>query len=202
MTTTPGRLQDLRKSLSIKAKAEPTWRFWGLYVHVCKEETLQEAYALAKKNEGAPGIDGVTFEAIEAGGVKSFLQQIRDELVTNTYRPMRVRKKEIPKEGGTKVRILSIPSIRDRVVQGALKLILEPIFEGRGRYGDDRGDTPGRKQTVSTRQIAAMAHLQSGLAFQRQDARALRNASALANSSRTGQHTAGPIPGQGAAHRT
>ena len=138
MTTTPGRLQDLRKSLSIKAKAEPTWRFWGLYVHVCKEETLQEAYALAKKNEGAPGIDGVTFEAIEAGGVESFLQQIRDELITNTYRPMRVRKKEIPKDGGSKVRILSIPAIRDRVVQGALKLILEPIFEAdfqSGSYG-------------------------------------------------------------------
>ncbi|MGA2611452.1 MAG: group II intron reverse transcriptase/maturase, partial [Terriglobia bacterium] len=116
MTTTPGVLQDLRKSLYIKAKAEPAWRFWGLYVHVCKEETLREACAMAKKNEGAPGIDGVTFEAIEAGGVESFLQQIRDELVTNTYQPMRVRKKEIPKEGGTKVRILSIPSIRDRVV--------------------------------------------------------------------------------------
>ena len=93
---------------------------------------------MAKKNEGAPGIDGVTFEAIEAGGVESFLQQIRDELVTNMYQPMRVRKKEIPKEGGTKVRILSIPSIRDRVVQGALKLILEPIFEAdfqSGSYG-------------------------------------------------------------------
>ena len=102
MTTTPSSLQDLRKSLYIKAKAEPTWRFWGLYVHVCKEETLREAYEMAKKNEGAPGIDGVTFEAIEAGGVASFLQQIRDELVTNTYQPMRVRKKEIPKEGGTR----------------------------------------------------------------------------------------------------
>ena len=68
MTTTPGSLQDLRKSLYIKAKAEPTWRFWGLYVHVGKEETLREAYAMAKKNEGARGIDGVTFEAIEAGG--------------------------------------------------------------------------------------------------------------------------------------
>ena len=129
MTKTPISLQDLRKSIYIKAKAEPTWRFWGLYVHVCKEEALREAYALAKKNDGAPGIDGVTFEAIESGGVEVFLQQIRDELITNTYRPMRLRKKAIPKKGSTKVRILSIPSIRDRVVQGALKLILEPIFE-------------------------------------------------------------------------
>ena len=138
MIMTPSSLQDLRRSLYIKAKAEPTWRFWGLYVHVCKEETLQEAYKVAKENDGAPGIDGVTFEAIEAGGVESFLQQIRDELISNTYRPMRVRKKAIPKEGSSKVRILSIPAIRDRVVQGALKLILEPIFEAdfqSGSYG-------------------------------------------------------------------
>jgi RNA-directed DNA polymerase len=92
-------------------------------------ETLREAYQMAKSNRGAPGIDGVTFEAIEESGAESFLERIRDELVTNTYRPMAARKKEIPKDGGTKVRTLSIPAIRDRVVQGALKLILEPIFE-------------------------------------------------------------------------
>src|SRR5882724_1283739 len=138
MTKTPSSLQDLSKSLYDKAKAEPTKRFWGLYVHVCKRETLQEAYEMAKENNGAPGIDGVTFEAIEDSGVESFLQQIRDELITNTYRAMPARKKEIPKDGGTKVRVLSIPSIRDRVVQGALKLILEPIFEADfqpGSYG-------------------------------------------------------------------
>jgi RNA-directed DNA polymerase len=87
-----------------------------------------EAYQLAKKNDGAPGIDGVTFEAIEADGVEGFLDRLREELVQRSYRPQRARKVEIPKEGG-KVRQLSIPSIRDRVVQGALKLILEPIFE-------------------------------------------------------------------------
>ena len=81
-----------------------------------------------KKTTGQPGIDGVTFAAIEESGVESFLEQIRDELVSNTYRPMRARKKEIPKDGGKKVRVLSIPAIRDRVVQGALKLILEPII--------------------------------------------------------------------------
>jgi RNA-directed DNA polymerase len=129
MTTAPISLQDLRRSLYVKAKAEPSWRFWGLYVHVCKMETLREAYQMARSNDGAPGIDGVTFEAIEESGAESFLGQIRDQLVTNTYRPMAARKKEIPKDGGKKVRILSIPSIRDRVVQGALKLILEPIFE-------------------------------------------------------------------------
>jgi RNA-directed DNA polymerase len=138
MTKASSSLQDLRRSLYVKAKAEPTWRFWGLYVHVCKRETLYEAYRMAKENDGAPGIDGVTFEAIEESGVESFLEQIRDELVSNTYRPMPARKKEIPKDGGKKVRVLSIPAIRDRVVQGALKLILEPIFEAdfqSGSYG-------------------------------------------------------------------
>jgi len=138
MIKTPISVQDLRKNLYIKAKTEPTWRFWGLYAHVCKRETLQEAYEMAKKNDGAPGIDGVTFEAIEESGKDSFLERIRGELITGTYQPMPVRKKEIPKDGGTKVRVLSIPSIRDRVVQGALKLILEPIFEADfqpGSYG-------------------------------------------------------------------
>ena len=137
MTKAPISLQDLRRSLYVKAKAEPTWRFWGLCVHVCKMETLEEAYRMAQNNDGAPGIDGVTFEAVEESGVEGFLRQIRDELITRTYRPLRARKKEIPKDGG-KVRVLSIPAIRDRVVQGALKLILEPIFEADfqpGSYG-------------------------------------------------------------------
>jgi RNA-directed DNA polymerase len=101
-------------------------------------ETLCEAYRLAKKNNGAPGIDGVSFEAIEESGVEKFLEQIRDELTSRTYQPQRVRRQEIPKDGGQKVRVLSIPTIRDRVVQGALKLILEPIFEAdfqEGSYG-------------------------------------------------------------------
>jgi RNA-directed DNA polymerase len=91
-------------------------------------ETLREAYELAKENDGAPGADGVTFAAIEAQGVDAFLEQIRDDLVQRTYKPLPARRQEIPKDGG-KVRVLSIPAIRDRVVQGSLKLILEPIFE-------------------------------------------------------------------------
>ena len=128
MTKAPIELQDLRRRIYVKAKAEPSWRFWGLYVHVCKMETLREAYRLAKKNNGAPGIDGGTFEAIEAQGVERFIEQLRKELITRTYRPLRVRKVGIPKEGGD-IRTISIPAIRDRVVQGALKLILEPVFE-------------------------------------------------------------------------
>lgn len=137
MTKASSSLQDLRRGIYVKAKAEPSWRFWGLYVHVCKMETLREAYAMAKKNNGAPGVDGVTFEAIEAQGAEQFLEQIRDELTERTYVPLRSRRQEIPKDGG-KVRVLSIPAIRDRVVQGALKLTLEPIFEADfqpGSYG-------------------------------------------------------------------
>jgi RNA-directed DNA polymerase len=137
MTKASSNLQDLRRRIYVKAKAETSWRFWGLYVHVCKMETLQQAYSLAKKNDGAPGIDGVTFEAVEAQGVDVFLKGLQDELTTRTYKPLRARRTEIPKDGG-KVRVLSIPAIRDRVVQGALKLILEPIFEAdfqSGSYG-------------------------------------------------------------------
>jgi len=130
-------LQELRKKIYLKAKSEKTWRFWGLYVHVCKMETLRQAYKLAKKNNGAPGIDGVTFEAIEEAGLDDFLSKMADELVSGTYQPMGNRIKEIPKGGG-KVRVLGIPTIRDRVVQGALRLIVEPIFEADfvdGSYG-------------------------------------------------------------------
>ena len=128
MTKAPIDLQELRRRIYVKAKSEPSWRFWGLYVHVCKTEVLYAAYRLAKKNHGAPGIDGVTFEAVEAAGVNAFIEELRKELSDRTYRPQRARKVEIPKDGG-KTRQLSIPTIRDRVVQGALKLVLEPIFE-------------------------------------------------------------------------
>lgn len=137
MIKTSISLQDLRRKIYLKAKTDKTWRFWGLYVHVCKMEALEEAYRLAKKNNGAPGIDGVTFEAIEEAGLEVFLEEIRSELISGMYRPMRNRRKEIPKDND-KVRVLGIPSIRDRVVQGSLKLILELIFESdfqEGSYG-------------------------------------------------------------------
>src|SRR2546426_12639571 len=109
------RLQDLRRRLYIKAKADKDWRFWGLYVHVVQLETLGAAYDLAKRNNGAPGVDGVTFEAIEAGGVGAVLGQLRDELGTRTYRPLRDRRGESPKDAGGKVRGLGGPAIRGRV---------------------------------------------------------------------------------------
>ena len=138
MIKTPISLQDLRRRIYTQAKAEPSWRFWGLYVHVCTLDTLREAYRRAKENNGAPGRDGVTFEAIEADGVETFLQQLQAARVTRTSRPMRLRHKAIPKGNGKGVRVLSIPTSRDRVVQGAFKLILEPIFEADcqpGAYG-------------------------------------------------------------------
>jgi len=128
MTGTSISLQELRRRIYLKAKAESNWRFWGLYVHVCKTETIEEAYKLAKRNNGAPGIDGKTFGEIEREGLGEFLANIREELKTETYLPERNRIKEIPKGKG-KTRQLGIPTIKDRVVQGALKLILEPIFE-------------------------------------------------------------------------
>ena len=153
MTKAPMSLQDLQRKIYGKAKAEPSWRFWGLYVHVCKMETLREAYGMAKANNGAPGIDGVTFEDIEASGVEPFLEHLRDELVARTYQPMRVRRKAIPKDGGTKVRVLGIPTIRDRVVQGALKLILEPIFEADFQPGS-YGYRPKRSAHAAVQRVA------------------------------------------------
>jgi RNA-directed DNA polymerase len=137
MTNPSIELQDLREKIYIKAKSEPNWRFWGLYVHVCKIETIEEAYRQAKANNGAPGIDGVSFKDIEEQGKEVYLQSIQEDLTTGNYQPQRNRQKEIPKGDG-KVRTLGIPTIRDRVVQGALKLIIEPIFEAdfqEGSYG-------------------------------------------------------------------
>jgi len=128
MIKTSNTLQDLRRKIYIKAKADTTHRFWGMYVHVCKMSTLQTAYQLVKRNNGAPGIDAVTFDDIEKSGVESFLWGIQQELIQGTYRPSGNRIKEIPKANG-KIRKLGISTIKDRVVQGAVKLIIEPVFE-------------------------------------------------------------------------
>jgi len=128
LTTTPISLQELRRRIYQKAKSEPTHRFWGLFTHITKMITLHEAYQRAKKNGGAPGIDGQSFADVEKEGVIPFLKSIQAELHAGTYRPQANRKVDIPKANG-KMRTLQIPSIRDRVVQGALKIILEAIFE-------------------------------------------------------------------------
>jgi RNA-directed DNA polymerase len=128
MIKAPIRLQELRRRIYRKAKSDETHRFWGMFVHVAKIETLEKAYQIAKRNGGAPGLDGQTFKDIESAGLSLFLADLREELLTGRYQPQANRRVEIPKDKG-KVRMLSIPCIRDRVVQGALKLILEPIFE-------------------------------------------------------------------------
>ena len=137
MTTTSIGVQDLRKRIGDKAKADPRHRFWGLYTHVWKLDVLREAYRLAKKNNGAPGVDGVTFAQTEAEGVERLLEELSQELRERTYQPLPCRQVNIPKEGN-KTRGLKIPAIRDRVVQGAVRLVLEPIFEADfqpGSYG-------------------------------------------------------------------
>jgi len=128
MTETSIGVQELRTRIGAKAKAEPQHRFWGLYTHVWKLDVLREAYRLAKENNGAPGVDGVTFAQVEATGVEQMLDALSQELREKIYEPLPSRQVNIPKPGG-KVRGLKIPAIRDRVVQGAVRLILEPIFE-------------------------------------------------------------------------
>lgn len=137
-------VQELRKRIGDKAKADPRHRFWGLYAHVWKLDVLREAYRLAKKNNGAPGVDGVTFKQLEGEGVDSLLISLSQELREKSYRPLPCRQVNIPKEGG-KQRGLKIPAIRDRVAQGAVRLVLEPIFEADFQPGS-YGARPKRNQ--------------------------------------------------------
>ena len=125
---TPDSIRKLQRKLYLKAKDEPAFRFYLLYDKICREDILRHAYDLARANKGAPGVDGVTFATIEAAGREEWLAAIRKDLVAKTYRPQPVRRVTIPKPGGGE-RPLGIPTIRDRVVQTAAKLVLEPIFE-------------------------------------------------------------------------
>jgi len=125
---TPDNIRTLQRKLYLKAKAEPSYRFYLLYDKIHRADILRHAYDLARANKGAPGVDGVDFAAIEAAGLENWLAGIEMELRTKTYRPQPVRRVMIPKPGGGE-RPLGIPTIRDRVVQTATKLVLEPIFE-------------------------------------------------------------------------
>src|SRR3954462_10945037 len=125
---TPEKIRSLQRKLYCKAKAEPAFRFYILYDKICREDVLGHAYALARANAGAPGVDGVTFAQIEASGVEAWLAGLREDLVTKTYRPDAVRRGMIPKPGGGESP-LGIPTIRDRVIQTAAKIVLEPVFE-------------------------------------------------------------------------
>jgi RNA-directed DNA polymerase len=126
---TPTAIRSLQRKLYRKAKAEPAFRFYLLYDKIYREDILRHAYALARANAGAPGVDGVTFAAIEASGLQEWLAGLREELISKTYRPDPVRRVMIPKPNGEGERPLGIPTIRDRVIQTAAKIVLEPIFE-------------------------------------------------------------------------
>ena len=126
--TTPEKIRSLQRKLYCKAKAEPTFRFYLLYDKICREDILVHAYRLARANAGAPGVDGMTFARIEEQGLEAWLAGLRAELVLKTYRPDPVRRVMIPKANGGE-RPLGIPTIRDRVIQTAAKIVIEPIFE-------------------------------------------------------------------------
>jgi RNA-directed DNA polymerase len=125
---TPETIRNLQKKLYLKAKTEPDFRFYLLYDKVWRADILRHAYRLAKANGGAPGVDGVTFAEIEAAGLEEWLSGIEKQLRERTYRPDPVRRVMIPKPNGGE-RPLGIPTVRDRVVQTAAKLVIEPIFE-------------------------------------------------------------------------
>ena len=152
--TTPNSIRRLQRKLYCKAKAEPAYRFYLLYDKIHREDILAHAYVLARANGGAPGVDGMTFAMIEAAGLKEWLAAIRNDLVTKTYRPAPVRRVMIPKPGGGE-RPLGIPTIRDRVVQTAAKLVLEPIFEA-DLDPAAHGYRPGRSGTDAIKAVHAL----------------------------------------------
>jgi RNA-directed DNA polymerase len=139
---TPDKIRTLQRKLYLKAKAEPGYRFYLLYDKVHRADILRHAYDLVRAKEGAPGVDGESCAAIEAAGLENWLAGIATELRSKTYQPQPVRRVMIPKPGGGE-RPLGIPTIRDRVVQAAAKLVLEPIFEADLEPTAD-GYRPGR----------------------------------------------------------
>ena len=148
---TPDKIRTLQKKLYLKAKAEPEFRFYQLYDKVWREDILAHAYALACANGGAPGVDGVTFKQIEKEGVEGWLAGLREELRTKAYRPQPVRRVLIPKPNGGE-RPLGIPTIRDRVVQTAVKIVIEPIFEA-DLEPNAYGYRPQRSATDAIREV-------------------------------------------------
>lgn len=129
MLTTPKTIRTLQRKLYYKAKQESAFRFYALYDKVYRDDLLSHAYRLVRANKGAPGIDGVTFKAIEQQeGKAQYLADLKEALQAKTYRAQAVKRVWIPKPDGSK-RPLGIPVIKDRIVQMALKLVIEPIFE-------------------------------------------------------------------------
>ena len=151
---TPQRIRTLRRKLYVKAKDEPAFRFYSLYDKIWREDILRHAYAVAKSHKGAPGVDGVTFERIEAEGLSEWISGLQESLRTRTYRPQPVRRVYIPKPNGGQ-RPLGIPTIRDRVVQTAAVLVLLPIFEA-GFAEEMYGYRPRRKAQDAMAKVHAV----------------------------------------------
>jgi RNA-directed DNA polymerase len=152
--TTPEKIRDLRNKLYRKAKNEPGFRFYQLYDKVYREDILNHAYHLAKTNDGAPGVDGESFQDIEKQGRQEWLNGVRKELHEKTYQAQPVRRVKIPKPGGGE-RPLGIPTIRDRVVQTAAKLILEAIFEA-DLEPNAYGYRPGRSAQEAIKKVGGL----------------------------------------------
>jgi RNA-directed DNA polymerase len=148
---TPEKIRILQRKLYAKAKAEPAFRFYVLYDKICREDILRHAYRLARANAGAPGVDRVSFAQIEEEGPEAWLASLREELISKTYRPDPVRRVTIPKPDGGE-RLLGIPTIRDRVVQTAAKLVLEPVFEA-DLEDNTYGYRPARGAVDAVRQV-------------------------------------------------
>jgi RNA-directed DNA polymerase len=150
--TTPPAIRTLQRKLYVKAKAEPTYRFYRLYDKVYRMDMLAHAYARAKANAGAPGVDGQTFAQIESAGLADWLARLREDLRTRAYQPAAVRRAYIPKPGGGE-RPLGIPTVRDRVAQTAAALVLSPIFEA-----DFTDEMYGYRQRRSAQQAVTAVH--------------------------------------------
>jgi len=151
---TPLKIRTLQKKLYLKAKAEPDFRFYLLYDKIYREDILHHAYRLARANKGAPGVDGQSFAMIEKSGLEEWLSELQEAFRAKTYRPQPVRRVLIPKPGGGE-RALGIPTVRDRVAQTAVKLVIEPIFEA-DLEPNAYGYRPGRSAIDAVKQVETL----------------------------------------------